>query len=632
MTPPRGQRRTMSDRLSTECRSREGKVPLQFLAIGAVLVAALVVVVLLGRGASEDSGEEATFDAVRGPLRISVTVAGQVKARDQLVISSELEGQSAILFIQPEGTRVKKGDLLVELDASALVDNRVDQQIRVQNADAAFVSARENLEVVRNQTESDVDQAELNLQFARQDLEKYREGELPREIKAAEATITLSEEELSRAEEKFKWSQILFDEKYLSQTELQADELAANKARLDLELAKTDLQLLLDYTSKKTMAELESGVSQTEMALERTRRKANADIVQAEANLQARELEFEREKGKLEKIERQISKAKIEAPMDGMVVYATSAQVSWRGNDEPLAEGQMVRERQALIHLPTTDSYTAEVSVHESVLDKLRRGLVAVITIDALPGKVFRGRVESIAPLPDGQSMFMNPDLKVYDTQISIAGDNPSIRNGMSCQAEIIIEEYADAIYIPLQAVMRVNGEPTVYVRDGGGWGPRTIQVGLDNNRVIHVLDGLSEGETVLLTPPLAEGAQPVSSTMVIAEEDTEAGSTGEGTDSGAGEPKTGSASPSGEAANSSASGESVLPAPPQEAVQGGEGGERPTGGFEGLSPEQRESMRARFEQMSPEEREAARQRFGGSRNGGGRGEREGGGDAGPTL
>jgi len=59
---------------------------------------------------------------------------------------------------------------LVELDASGLMDQKIDQQIKVQNAEAAFISARENLAVVENQAQSDMDKAELSYSFAKEDL------------------------------------------------------------------------------------------------------------------------------------------------------------------------------------------------------------------------------------------------------------------------------------------------------------------------------------------------------------------------------------------------------------------------------------------------------------------------------
>ena len=97
---------------------------------------------------------------------------------------------------------VKKGDLLIELDSSDLLDRQIDQEIRVQNAEASFIRARENLAVAENQAKSDIDKAELTFEFAKQDLTKYNEGEYPNQLKESESRITLAQEKVQRAEEK----------------------------------------------------------------------------------------------------------------------------------------------------------------------------------------------------------------------------------------------------------------------------------------------------------------------------------------------------------------------------------------------------------------------------------------------
>jgi len=446
-----------------------------------------------------------TFAAVRGPITISVSESGTIKAREQLILKSEVEGVTTILSLVSEGTRVKKGDLLIELDASTLKDDMVNEQILVMNTEAAYIRARETLAVTKNQAESDIDQASLDLRFAKEDLTKYTEGEYPQELKEAQSRITIAEEELQRASEKLSWSEVLFEEKYLSLTELQADQLAARKAELELELAQEELALLENYTYKRRLAELESDIKQAEMALERAKLKASADIVQAEADLRATQSEYQRQKGKLEKIEDQIEKTKIYAPADGLVVYATSAKADWRGNREPLAEGQEVRERQELIYLPTGSSFIAEVKVHESSLEKIRLGLPTRLSVDALPGKSFSGRVSKIAPLPDAISVWLNPDLKLYNTEIVLDSESRELRTGMSCRAEIIVERFDDAVYVPVQAVLTINGRPQVFVQNGGTAEPRPVKTGPDNNRMIVIESGISPGERVLLTPPLED-------------------------------------------------------------------------------------------------------------------------------
>jgi len=563
-----------------------------------LLVMIIAVFVVIGVGIARSkvfqandttSTNHPTFVVQRGPLLISVIESGTIKAREQVIIKSEVEGQTSILSLVAEGTRVKEGDVLVELDASRLLDEKIDQQIRVQNAEAAFVGARENMAVVENQAESDVDKAELAYEFSKEDLKKYIEGEYPNKLKEAESSLTLANEELARAEEKLDWSKKLFKEKYISQTELQADELTFKRKGLDLELAKNNLDLLKNYTHKRNLAQLESDVKQAEMALERTRRKASADVVQARANLEAKKAEFERQKDKLKKIEEQIGKTKIYAPTDGLVIYATSAQSGGfrRHSTEPLQEGQEVRERQELIYLPTTTSSMVEVALHEASLDKVHVGLPVKVTVDALPEKTFFGRVATIAPLPDPQSAWMNPDLKVYDTDIYLDNNSNGLRTGMSCKAEIIIEQHQEATYVPVQAVLRVGGEPTVYVVNGGALKPRKVEIGFDNDRMVRIISGLEPGEVVSLTPPLEAAAIAPTTEEII---------------DGIGPIQKQVPTPPAPITKET-------PTPPDLTTERPERGGRPPGpGNPGnLTPEQQERARRFFQDLSPEEREKLR-------------------------
>lgn len=551
-----------------------------------IAVAAVACAIVLGRSAgfATSPANVPTFGVREGPLTISVVESGTIKSQEQVILKAEVEGQTTIIYLIPEGTRVASGELLVELDASRLEDDRVDQQIRVQNAEADFIRARENLAVVKNQANSDISKAELDYQFAKEDVTKYVEGEYPQQLREAESKITIAREETERAAEKLKWSERLYEEKYISQTELEADRLTHKRAELDHQLAIAAKDLLENYTHKRQLAQLNSDVEQTEMALERARLEANADIVQADAELKAKEAEFGQQQGKLTKIEEQIAKTKIHAPRDGLVVYATSTKFSRRGSMEPLEEGQTVRERQELIYLPSADTMMAELMIHESSLEKVRVGQPVRVAVDAMPGRTFTGRVTSIAPLPDARSMFMNPDRKVYPTKVNLDGSNPELRTGMSCQAEIMIETLAKATYVPIQAVVRTGGQPTAYVRSGGDFEARAIELGLDNNSMVHVTSGLEAGEVVSLAPPLDAGT-----TLDAAPAEARTANAGAPTDSG--------------------DRQSAPPEAPPEVGRPPAPDER--GGFPSsgdLSEEERAARRQRFMSMTPEEREAAMQ------------------------
>ncbi len=582
-----------------------------WFVIVCIAIAGISYATINNRLNDDPLNDQPTYEVQQGPLTVSIAVSGTIQARNKVIIKSELEGSSTILYLIPEGTKAKKDELLVELDASSLVDQKVEQEIKVQNAEAAYINARENLAITESLAKSDIEQAELTYEFAKQDLKKYEEGEFPKLKKEALNQISQRQEELNLANEKVKWSQILYKEKYISQTELQNDELSAFRITGQLDIAKTDLELLEGYTYKREIAQLLSDVNQFEMALERTKRQANANIVQATAELQAKLSEFEQQKNKLDKLVNQIAKAKIYAPMDGLVVYATSVQMSFRGNNEPLEEGQNVRERQELIHLPTTAAYMAKVKVQESSLEKIRLGLPVRITIDAIPGKSFTGKIATIAPLPNAQSIFMNPDLKVYDTEILIDGNGDDMRSGMGCQAEIIVDYFDDAVYVPVQAILRIGNKPTVFVAKGNDWEPRTIDLGPDNNRLAQIKSGLTKGEVVLLTPPLS--AAEVSDEKRFNEATDIKNIIQDSKDNmNLNPPEVNARTETRPAQGVPATGAPAMGAP-------GEGGQ--PGGRRTMTPEQREEMRKRFESMTPEQREQMQQRF---QRGGGQGQGQG--------
>lgn len=625
--------------------------------IGAAIVVAAVVFAVIWlkvvRAEEDPAANMATFVAKRGPLTISVLEAGAIKAKEQEIIRNEVEGRTTIVQIVPEGTHVSVGDLLVQLDASSMDDEKIDQEIRVQNAYASFVDANESLAIAINQAKSDIEKAELTLKFAKQDLDVYQTGEYPNLEVAADSKVQEANEVLTRAIQTRDWSETLYKEKYLSETELLADRLAVTKSRNSLSVAENDRRLLKMHTRQRKIDQFVSDVNQAEMALERTKRKASANVLQAETKLIATEQEWKRQKDKLAKVLTQIEKATVLSPAEGMVVYATSSRGGFGRQDrQPLADGVEVWERQELIYIPKSSSSVAEVDVHEASLDKVRAGLPAVVTVDALPGKKFVGTVSRIAPLPNAQSMWMNPDLKVYTTNIDLESPDPALRSGMSCKADIVVERYKDVVYIPVQCVLRVGGQPTVHVVNNGQVEKRKVEIGLDDDINIAILSGLNEGEVVLLAPPLdaasltpgeripgggdandataerineklraANGAS--SAPAVQTDKTMPAEGAGQSAMPGVGGPGQGQPGgqgfqmPSAEQIEEAKKRfESMTPEQQQQEMQ------KLRQQFENsMTPEQREQMRQRFQNMTPEQQEQMRQQRRSSRGeGGGRG------------
>jgi HlyD family secretion protein len=215
----------------------------------------------------------------------------------------------------------------------------------------------------------------------------------------------------------------------------------------------------------------------------------------------------ERQRSKLANLEQQVQNCRITAPTNGVVIYHSTMQASrrrWGG--EPLQAGSTVVERQELIQIPIEGGMIVELSVPESSLTKLKLDQPAKVKVEAIPGVDYTGRLSKIGLLPDGRNAWLNPDLQLYNCEIEL--DNfDNLRSGMNCETDMQIEHHEQAISVPIQCVIRVGTESVVYVAAGGKATKRPVKTGLDNSRMVHILDGLTAGEKVLMNPPLEAGA-----------------------------------------------------------------------------------------------------------------------------
>ncbi len=547
-------------------------------------------------GPAGEKTEDLKIAVRRSDLAVTIVEGGSIESEAPGKIFNEIEGQVTILKLIPEGSIVKKDEVLCDLDVSALEDRLVQQRIQVEQAEAAKVRADNEFEIVRKQQESLVAQAELEVAFAELDREKYLQGDYVQLRQSVEAEQTVAKEEIARAKDRLDWSVKLEEKGFITRTDREADELNAKKREIDLSLADRKLEVLDKYTFKKESTRLEAELMEAKRELERDRARAASAIAQSEADKRSKASMFDLEVTKQHKLEAQIDKGRLKAPNGGLVVYAREGG-GMRGSERPIEEGAQVRERQAILSIPDLNRMMAKVSIHESSVDRIRVGQPAVVRVQAFPNEPFPAVVSKVAGVPDSQNMWMNPDLKVYTTEVRLLRQDPDrLRPGISCSVEIHVGDLRDVLAVPLQGV-RDNGiDHFCLVEEGGKPVLREVEVGLHNDKLIEVKSGLKEGEIVFLT---FENAPPLPAPRELALPP--------------GPAPAAAASPAPVPAAAQAPGDGPGPD-----AEGGEAASRPRRGDRGnLSEEERRKMRERFESMSPEEREAFRQRRGEARGGG---------------
>ncbi|MEZ6197247.1 MAG: efflux RND transporter periplasmic adaptor subunit [Planctomycetota bacterium] len=559
-----------------------------------LLALAVLGLTLPGCSEEKEKFEYQSTKVKKSDLRIYIRQKGEIQSSDPVSVVNPLPGRPILLSIVEEGTLVKKGDKLFDIDVNDAQDRLLQQNISTSSAEQALFKAEQDLEIEIQQNESDVKKAELDVLFAELDRKQYLEGDLPREIEEHESDIKLSEEELKRAKDTLTWSRRLAEKGYISGDKLESDELSVKRNQIQVRLNQLKKDVLDEYTSTKRKEELRSNLEEAKRELKRVQAKTAASLAQRQNEVKSRKAQYEFEVAKLEKIKNEVTNNVVYSPADGYVVYAREGG---RRDAKPIEAGSQLREGQVVCTIPNMDRVKVDVDVHESWVQKVAVGMPVLITTDT--GALLQGEVERIASVPDSQSWYRNPDLKVYSTEVTVENPGGVLRPGMNCAAEIILAQLEDVVNIPVQSVYS-NGQKTFcYVKKSDGKAElREIEVGNHNGEMIHVKGGLEVGEDIYLALPHDAPSLPLAETVTAKVEIKPRAHPG------AGEKPAGDSEAGGAGAG----------------AENGRGGRGGRGGRQ-MSDEERAKMRERFNNMTPEERAKMREQMGGNRGGrGGRG------------
>ena len=406
-------------------------------------------------------------EVVREDFKLDVTERGEIESAGVTDVVSEVKSKNtpgvSIIKIIPEGTVVKKGDWLVELDASAFKEERNTQQILVNTAQALVVQSQNVYETAL------IAKAE------------YIDGTYVKERQTIESTVFVAEENLNRAKEYYEFSKKLAAKGYVNQLQLEADSFAVDKTMKELDAANTSLKVLDDYTRAKMVKQLES------------------DIIIAKAKWESDKKSMELELEKLAEIDLQISRCNIVAPKEGTVTYAHNRE-NWGGEEFIVKEGAVIRERQAIIRLPDPSSMRAELNVNESLIQHIRSGLPATISPVGMGDMKLRGSVISVNQYAEPGG-WRKANVKEYKALVSI--DNPvaELRSGMTASVTIHCDEVNGAILAPVQSVYAHGGKFYAFVYDSGAWEARPVTTGPTNDKFFVIEQGLNEGDRIAVYP-----------------------------------------------------------------------------------------------------------------------------------
>lgn len=411
-------------------------------------------------------GHDAILHQVdRNDFELIINERGTVESSGSTEIRSEVQSNNtgvAILRIIEEGSKVKEGDFLVELDSSPLLTQRMLQLVKVNTAEAAAVEAKNTFET-----------AEI-------DREQYEKGLFVQEKQTIESEIFVKKEDLSRAEEYLKYSKKLAIKGYVDELQLQADAFAVEKSQTELEAANTKLRVLEEYTKRKELKTKDSA------------------IVIAKAKWESLENNHKVELATLADIEDQIQKCTMYSPIDGIVTYAH--ENNRRGDGFMVEEGAMVRERQVIIRLPDITKMQVEVMINEALVQFVREGMPVSVKPVGTENLVLQGRVERVNQYAEPEN-WRRSNVKDYKAIISILGATERVKSGMTVAVSINSMYVPDVLQTPVESLYAHGDKTYCFVDDEGSLVAQEVAVGLTNDRFIVIESGLAEADRVVMNP-----------------------------------------------------------------------------------------------------------------------------------
>ena len=334
-------------------------------------------------------------------------------------------------------------------------------------------------------------------------IESLGDGEAKQKLRKFEDDLQVARKELGQAQATLEGTRRLFEKGFVTKIDLERDDIAHENSRLKVQTAETARDLFLKYEFTKSSEESLSKYAEALRELDRARKAAVSKLAQADAKLKSAQGQYNVQIRQRKDLNEQLEKCILKAQKTGLVVYGGGGEeMFYYGNQEPIREGATVRERQAIITIPDMTRMSVKVRIHESYIKKIKKGEKVRITVDAFPDTVLDGEVSKVGVLPDSQNRWMNPDLKVYLTTITISGTYDWIKPGMSAKVEILVDHLNNVVYAPIQAVVPSEGKQICYVVRGLKPEKRDVEIGQFNDDFIEIKNGVKEGEKVLLRPP----------------------------------------------------------------------------------------------------------------------------------
>jgi HlyD family secretion protein len=309
----------------------------------------------------------------------------------------------------------------------------------------------------------------------------------------------------------------------LSEAGLAAAREAVRSARVAVETARANLDLAEQNLARLIRLRQDELVSQEVLDRAEAERKVRKSELEArETEVRAQEQRLEQEVAALRSARHNLSKVTLDSPMDGLVSRLNIEE------GETVLVGTMNNPGTVLLTVADMSVVQAELEVDETDITDVALGQPAQITIDAFPDREFTGRVTKIGSSSLEAQAQAQRQATVFEVEVTLDTEVPEARPGFSCTADITTATRLDVVSVPIQALtvreVYPDAEGNVHPRTRDEvWPPATniegdeiegvfvmrdgrahftpVKIGIAGEEYFEVLEGLGEGDEVIVGP-----------------------------------------------------------------------------------------------------------------------------------
>ena len=447
-----------------------------------------------------------------GPMTISITEDGELETKVVTKISNDLPWPVVIKDLKPEGVYVHKDqDWIIKFDCHELSD-AVDKTLLAKAAaEASLTQAAQKLDLTKKQMANKVSKARQAVIDAKEELNRYTKGDWPIDLKNAQSEVQMAKQDLVLAQAKLDFKVKVNADPELnspySGNEIESDRLGVTRLNLAMEKTEAQLRILTDFEHPKKERQLKAAVTDAELDLQGAELESSSSIASDEAGLQERKQNHKQVIEQLTDLQTKVKNLTVTADRDGLVVYKPNGGWRRQNVDIVLEKGAKIPEYTQLMIIPDMSTLRVRTKVYESMIDDVHVGQRAYVRLDSRPQEVMEATITDVSELPDS-SNWWSQDVKIFNVYVRLDHPDENLKPGMTCQVEMILKELGDkTLSVPVAAVFSRQDETYTWRVESGVPRKTHITIGSMSQTRVQVLEGIKEGQVVLLTEPKGEGS-----------------------------------------------------------------------------------------------------------------------------